>query len=226
LNIFKRIWTIIKSNINWLLGKAEDPIKTLEQLVVDMRTQLQEAKIAVAGALADEKKLKLQMDQQRKLVEEWDKKAVLAVQKGEDALAMQALERQTQEEEILKGYEETWAAQKDTVDRLRSSLQALYNKIEEAQRKKNLLIARAKRAEAQQRINAIMGQLDTTDALSKFKEMEQKIVDMEARIDAEVEIQKQLSGDQLEEKFKQLEREGKVKDRLEELKRKLLTGQN
>ncbi len=221
MNIFKRIWNIIKANINWLLGKAEDPIKTLEQLVIDMRNQLQEAKIAVAGALADEKKLKLQMEQQRRIVENWEKKAILAIEKGDDGLAMQALDRQTQEEEILKGYEKTWESQKEVVDRLRSSLQNLYNKIQEAQRKKNLLIARAKRAEAQKRINNIMQQLDASDALSRFKEMEIKIEDMEARIEAEVEVQKQLSGDKLEEKFRDLEREGKVKDRLIELKKRL-----
>lgn len=221
MNIFKRIWNIIKTNINWLLGKAEDPIKTLEQLVIDMRGQLQEAKIAVAGALADEKKLKLQMEQQMKIVKGWEQKAVLAVEKGDDSLAMQALERQTQEEEILKGYEETWQSQKETVDRLKESLQALYNKIQEAQRKKNLLIARAKRAEAQKRINDVMRQLDANDALSKFKEMEQKIMDMEARIDAEVEVQKQLSGDQLEQKFKELEKDGKVQEKLIELKKRL-----
>lgn len=221
MNIFKRIWNVIKANINWLLGKAEDPVKTLEQLVIDMRGQLQEAKIAVAGALADEKKLKMQMEQQRRLVNEWDKKAILAVEKGDDGLAMQALQRQTQEEEILEGYEKTWSSQKEVVDRLKSSLQSLYNKIQEAQRKKNLLIARAKRAEAQKRINRIMGQLDTSDALSKFKEMEEKIESMEARVDAEVEVQKQLSGDQLEEKFKQLETESKIKDKLAELKKRL-----
>jgi phage shock protein A len=221
LNIFKRIWNVIKANINWLLGKAEDPVKTLEQLVIDMRGQLQEAKIAVAGALADEKKLKMQMVQQRRLAEEWEKKAILAVEKGDDGLAMQAIQRQTQEEDILQGYEKTWSSQKEVVDRLKSSLQSLYNKIQEAQRKKNLLIARAKRAEAQKRINSIMGQLDTSDALSKFKEMEGKIENMEARVDAEVEVQKQLSGDKLEEKFKQLENESKVKDKLEELKKRL-----
>ncbi len=221
MNIFKRIWNIIKANINWLLGKAEDPIKTLEQLVIDMRTQLQEAKIAVAGALADEKKLKLQMEQQRKIVQNWEQKAILAVEKGDDNLAMQALDRQTQEEEILQGYEKTWESQKEVVDKLRSNLQALYNKIQEAQRKKNLLIARAKRAEAQKRINRIMQQLDASDALSRFQEMERKIEDMESRIDAEVEIQKQLSGDKLEEKFRDLEKEGKVKDKLLELKKRL-----
>lgn len=221
MNIFKRIWNIIKANINWLLGKAEDPIKTLEQLVMDMRVQLQEAKIAVAGALADEKKLKIQMNQQMKIVEGWEEKAVLAVEKGEDGLAMQALERQTQEEEILKGYEETWKAQKATVDRLKSSLRSLYDKIQEAQRKKNLLIARAKRAEAQRRINDVMKQLDASNALSKFQEMEQKITDMEARIDAEVEVQKQLTGDSLEEKFKELEKDGKVQDKLMKLKKRL-----
>ncbi|MFW5800215.1 MAG: PspA/IM30 family protein [Spirochaetota bacterium] len=221
MNIFKRIWNIIKANINWLLGKAEDPVKTLEQLVIDMRGQMQEAKIAVAGALADEKKLKRQMEQQLQIVKEWDRKATLAVEKGDDNLAMQALERQTQEEDILKGYEKAWESQKATVDKLKSSLRNLYNKIQEAQRKKNLLIARAKRVEAQKRINQIMGQLDPSDAMSKFNEMERKISDMEARIDAEVEVQKELSGDQLENKFKHLENKERVQEKLTELKKRL-----
>src|SRR5438128_1894557 len=82
MGIFDRLSTLIRSNISDLIARAEDPEKMLNQLIVDMRSQLAKAKQQVAGAIADEKRLAAQVDQEKQSAGDWEKRAVLAVQEG------------------------------------------------------------------------------------------------------------------------------------------------
>ena len=152
MGLFDRFRRVVKSNINDMISKAENPDKMLTQLIEDMNGQLIESKKAVASAIADEKQLERQLLQQRTQAEDWEKRAVLAVQEGQDDLAKRALVRKQELDEYVSSYQDQWQAQRDSVEQLKGSLRDLTQKIEEAQRKKNILIARAKRAEAQQRI--------------------------------------------------------------------------
>ena len=93
MGIFDRLGTLLRSNINDLISRAENPEKMLNQLIVDMRTQLAKAKQQVASAIADEKRLAAQAEQEKKLAEEWEKRAELAVRENRDDLAKQALLR-------------------------------------------------------------------------------------------------------------------------------------
>ena len=90
MGIIDRLSTLIRSNINDLISRAENPQKVLEQLIVDMRSQLAKAKQQVAAAIADEKRLSAQAEQEKKLSEDWEKRAVLAVQEGRDDLGRAA----------------------------------------------------------------------------------------------------------------------------------------
>src|SRR5437773_2534986 len=99
MGIFDRLSTLIRSNINDLINRAEDPEKMLNQLIVDMRSQLAKAKQQVAAAIADEKRLSAQVDTEKKSAEDWERRAVLAVQEGRDDLAKQALLRHNEHEE-------------------------------------------------------------------------------------------------------------------------------
>ena len=126
--------------------------KMLNQLLIEMSEQLIESKKAVAMAIAYEKKLEREVENQRVQAQEWERKAMLAVQAGKDDLAKEALLRKKEYDDAYAEYRKQWEAQKASVDKLKESLKELQNKIEEAQRKKNLLVARAKRAEAQQKI--------------------------------------------------------------------------
>src|SRR3989442_8017115 len=93
MGIFDRLSTLIRSNISDLIARAEDPEKMLNQLIVDMRSQLAKAKQQVAGAIADEKRLAAQVEQEKKSAEDWEKRAVLAGQGGRGDLGEQALLR-------------------------------------------------------------------------------------------------------------------------------------
>src|SRR5881227_3940661 len=119
----------------------------LSQVLVDMKNQLVEAKKQVAVAIGDEKRLKKQWDDQIQQAKEWERKAMMAVHAGDDALAKEALTRQKEHEDLCAQFEQQWHLQKDAVEKLKDQLRTLNNKIEEAKRKKNILVARQKRAE-------------------------------------------------------------------------------
>lgn len=221
MGILNRIGTVLKSNINSLISKAEDPQKMLEQIIMDLQENLVEVKREVAGAIADEKRLERAMIEAKNRSKNWEQKAMIAVEKGDDNLAMEALKRQTAEDDTATQYEQQWLAQREAVDKLKTALHQLNDKIEEARRKKNLLIARAKRAEAQKRINKTMSSLSDHNAFDSFARMEQKVLDMESRADAESELNAELSGDSLDDKFKALETTANVEDKLAALKAKM-----
>ena len=223
MGLFDRFRRVVKSNINDMISKAENPEKMLTQLIEDMNGQLIESKKAVASAIADEKQLERQLLQQRAQSEDWEKRAVLAVREGKDELAKRALVRKQELDEYVSSYQEQWQAQHAAVEQLKGSLRDLTQKIEEAQRKKTLLIARAKRAEAQQRIQSTLSVSRDTSAFEAFDRMSKKVDQIEAQADAEREINELDAGDKaLEHEFKQLEAGDTSADRLlEDLKRKM-----
>lgn len=222
MGIFSRLGTLIKSNINDLITKAEDPEKMLSQVLLEMQQQLVEAKKAVAVAIADEKKLQKQYTSETDKAKEWERKAMVAVRAGDDNLARQALGRKQEHETIATQFQQQWIAQKQAVEKLKDALRLLNNKIEEAKRKKNILIARKKRAEAQQQIANTMNGLGDTSAFDTFDRMAERIQLMEAEAEAGAEIAGELSGDSLESKFHALEAGGGGEDdSLNELKAKM-----
>lgn len=224
MGIFSRIGTLIKSNLNDLISRAEDPEKMLNQIVLDMQNQLVEAKKQVAVSIADEKRLKKQWDEQVELAAEWEKKAMLAVRAGDDALAKEALRRKSEHDTQQQEFARQWQLQKDAVEKLKEQLRTLNDKIEEAKRKKNILIARQKRAEAQRAIQDTMRGLSDNSAFDHFDRMSQKVDQIEAEADASTELAGQLSGDTLAEKFKALESGPGADNALAELKAKMGLG--
>ena len=222
MGIFSRLGTLIKSNINDLITKAEDPEKMLTQVTLEMQQQLVEAKKAVAIAIADEKKLQKQYTAESDKSKEWERKAMVAVRAGDDNLARQALARKNEHETIATQFQQQWISQKQAVEKLKDALRLLNNKIEEAKRKKNILIARKKRAEAQQQIANTMQGLGDTSAFDTFDRMAERIQLMEAEAEAGAELAGELSGDTLESKFMALEAGGgSDDDALSELKAKM-----
>src|SRR5947207_3325835 len=213
MGIFSRLGTLIKSNINDLITKAEDPEKMLSQVLLEMQQQLVEAKKAVAVAIADEKKLQKQYTAETDKAKEWERKAMVAVRAGDDNLARQALGRKQEHETISGQFQTQWIQQKQAVEKLKDALRLLNNKIEEAKRKKNILIARKKRAEAQQQIANTMQGLGDTSAFDTFDRMAERIALMEAEAEAGAERAGELSGDTLASKFLALEAAGGVGER-------------
>ena len=205
MSIFDRLARLFRANVNDLISSAEQPEKMLNQIIIDMRSQLVKAKQQVAAAIADEKRLQDQTAQELRESEEWEHRAMLAVKEGRDDLAKQALMRR--QEHVARGsqLQLTWEAHKQETERLKESLRGLNDNIEEANRKKNLLLAKQRRAEAQKRINDTMSSISEKSAFEAFARMEEKIDQNERQIRAHIEINEEFSGDRLASDFKKLE---------------------
>jgi phage shock protein A len=224
MGIFDRLSTLLKSNINDLISKAENPEKMLDQIVADMRNQLARAKQQVAAAIADEKRLKDQAENEYKAAQDWEAKAMLAVKEGRDDLAKQALVRHGEHLEHASALETTWQAHQAETEKLKNSLRDLNDKIEEAKRKKNLLLARQRRAQAQQKISETMSSMSEKSAFEAFARMEEKITSNERMIKASTELEEEFTGDRLAHDFKRLEKvagSASADQRLMELKQKM-----
>ena len=221
MGIFDRISALFRSNINDLISRAENPEKMLNQLILDMKSQLAKAKQEAASAIADEKRLHSEAEGLKKQAEDWERRAMLAVQEGNDDLASQALMRYNEALQGAQQLHETWLRHKTETEHLKGSLRQLHDKIEEAKRKKNILIARAKRAEAQQRIQETMAGMSDKSAFESFDRMAEKIEDIERKALAAAELQQEFSGDELLSQFKALEYKGSTEQQLIELKAKM-----
>jgi phage shock protein A len=223
MGIFQRLKTLISSNVNDMINKAENPEKMLNQLVVEMNEQLIESKKAVAMAIADEKKLERETANQLAMAQEWERKAMLAVRAGQDDLAKEALLRKQEHDNNYTQFKQQWEAQKQSVAKLKESLRELQGKIEEAQRKKNILIARAKRAEAQQKIQQTISSVaGNKSSFEAFDRMAQKVDQLEAQADAAKELEDFSSGSNLDKRFAELEKSSSSADlMLEDLKAKM-----
>ena len=192
MSLWQRIKTFVKSNINALISSAEEPDKILEQLIIDMRQQFLEARKEVAVAVADEKRLQRQYEKERDKAADWENKVKTAIKAGNDDLARQGLAKKIETEKIAGEYQVQWQAQVKQTEQLREALKRLNQKIQEAGRKKNLLVARQRRAEAQQRIQDTMSGMSDSSAFESFARMEDKIEQIEAEAEASVELSEDM----------------------------------
>ncbi len=217
MSLLERVTTLVRANINDLLDKSEDPEKMIKQYLLDMQNQLIQVKTQVAASIADEQKLYTRYLQNQEQADDWQKKAELAVTKGADDLAKEALQRHNSYQQIADGFKVQYDEQKQQVEVLKSALDKLETKIEEAERKKDLLIARSRRADAERQIHDTMAGIGQSGAMEGFERMQDKVEEKEAMAKASAE----LDTDSLEDKFAELEKGSDVDKQLEELKSKM-----
>jgi len=220
MGLFDRIGLVIRSNLNDLVSQAEDPEKILEQTVIDMQEDLIQLRQAVATAIASQKRTQQQYNQSQAEANNWQQRAQLAVQKGDDTLAKEALSRKKAQTDIANTLKAQLDQQSTQVDTLKRSLIALEGKISEAKTKKDMLKARASAAKAQEQLQSTVNSIGTSSAMAAFERMEEKVLQLEARSQAAAE----LAGADLESQFAQLESGSDVDSELEAMKAQLLGG--
>ncbi|HIK34748.1 MULTISPECIES: PspA/IM30 family protein [unclassified Thermosynechococcus] len=201
MGLLDRVGMVIRSNLNALVSAAEDPEKILEQTIIDMNADLVKLRQAVAQAIAAQKRLEQQYTQNLKDAQQWEERARLALSRGDEALALEALNRKKTAADTavaLKAQVDQMAVQVKT---LKDNLTALESKISEAKTKKEMLKARARAAKASEQIHQAVSKVGTSNAMAAFERMEDKVLQMEARSQAIAE----LSGDTLESKFQALQ---------------------
>jgi phage shock protein A len=218
MGLFDRISRVARANLNDIVSKAEDPEKILEQTIIDMQEDLVQLRQAVASAIASQKRSQQQQNQAQTEANNWQQRAQLALQKGDENLAREALVRRKTHAETAASLKAQLDQQSGQVDTLKRNLIALESKISEAKTKKDMLKARASAAKANEQLQGTVGRLGTGSAMAAFERMEEKVLQMEARSQASAE----LAGADLESQFAMLESGSDVDDELAAMKAQLI----
>ncbi len=217
MSILDRLSRLIRANINDLLKRAEDPQKIIEQALEDMRAALRDAREEVAGAMAEQKKLEREQQSYAEQVRAWELKAAEALKGGREDLAREALKRKQQAQTLSEGFAQQAAQQSSLVQQLMTQLKALEAKIQEAEAKKALLLARKKGVEAAETVRRFESKVDAHSAVEAFEDMERRIEAMEDRHQAMAEMDKS----DIEKELAELGTDKAVEDDLIRLKREL-----
>ena len=214
MGLFDRLSRVVRANLNDMVSKAEDPEKVLEQAIIDMQEDLVQLRQAVARAIAAQKRTEQQYNKNQAEANNWQKRAQLALTKGDENLAREALMRKKTNADTAATLKQQLDQQTTQVDTLKRNLIALESKISEAKTKKDMLKARAKAAKANEQLQSTIGSLGTGSAMAAFDRMEEKVMELEASSEAAGE----LGGVGLEQQFAQLEAGSGVDDELEAMK--------
>jgi phage shock protein A len=217
MGLFDRIKRVVGANVNDLISKAEDPEKMLEQAILEMQTDLVQLRQGIAQAIAAQKRTDKQYSGAQSEVNKWQRNAELALQKGEEDLARQALQRKKTVHETATALKSSLDQQTATVDNLKKNLIQLESKISEAKTKKEMLKARITAAKAQEQLGSMVSGMSTNSSMAAFERMEEKVMMQEARAQSTAE----LAGSGLESQFAELEA-GDVDDELAALKASML----
>ena len=217
MGLFDRLSRVVRANINDLVSKAEDPEKVLEQAVIDMQEDLVQLRQAVARSIATQKRTEQQYNKNQSEANSWQQRAQLALSKGDESLAREALVRKKSFSETAASLKTQLDQQSGQVGTLKRNLIALESKISEAKTKKDMLRARANAAKANKQLQDSMSNLGTSTAMGAFERMEDKVMQLEA----ESETAAELGGSGIEEQFAQLEAGSGVDDELAAMKAQL-----
>lgn len=222
MGIFSRITTLFKAEANAAIDKMEDPEKVLNQSIRDMQEQLNKSKAQVAESIAFEKRLKMQYEKALAEAKTWEERAMKAVNAGRDDLAVEALNRQKEAEGQAAQFHSQWDEQKKACDAIKAKLKMMNDKIEESKRKKALLVAQARRAEASKTIHNTLAGMDDGAAFATFERMAEKVQTLEAEAQASEELAgSDFSGDSLENQINNLQTSTASNDALAALKAKM-----
>lgn len=214
MGLFDRLNRVVRANLNDMVSKAEDPEKILEQAIIDMQEDLIQLRQAVARSIAAQKRTEQQYNKNQSEANNWHQRAQLALTKGDENLAREALQRKKSHTDTAATLKQQLDQQAGQVDSLKRNLIALESKISEAKTKKDMLKARANAAKANEQLQGTIGRLGTSSAMGTFERMEDKVMEMEARSQAVSE----LGGNDLESQFAQLESGSDVDDELTAMK--------
>lgn len=217
MGIFNRIGDIIKSNVNDLIDRAEDPEKMVKQIIIDMQKELKKSTEALGKAKTSERLAKRQYENAVKVSAEWENKAKSALKAGNTELAKTALAKKVKSDEDVANYKEMYESISAQADAIASQVDAVKAKLDEAKSRQAMLIARSQMADTKKNLAQSLGGIDSSSSSEKFNRMEEKIIRKEAEADAFSDIAGTNTDNDDSDDFKKLETDSKVDAELQRL---------
>ncbi len=213
--LLERVGTLLRANVNDLISRAEDPEKLARQLVLDMENQLLQVKTQVAIAIADQHLLQKKKKEHEDAVQEWHRKAEVAVGRQQDDLARAALERSLSHQNLANSFGQQLDDQTAEAETLRNAFSKLQQKLAETQSACEMLVAQHRRARVAGKANSARAVVGLQQKASTLNRLRSTILQQEA---SNVAAYSLLEDDSLEDKFAAMDREEKVERLLLELK--------
>jgi phage shock protein A len=220
MGILDRMSRLIRANINDMIDRAEDPEKMLNELLREMSDGIKEARVQVANMIAQQNEIDAELQESQQTSREWDRRAELAVSNGKDDLAREALRRKRDADNITTVYMQQSTAQEETVARLKQQLKLLEAKYNEAEGKRDVLIARHRATQAQKKVTQTLSTMPGLDTHSELDRMEKRIRGEEAQTRAMGELQ----GESLDYQFAELDRDDDIEGELAAIKARVSGG--
>lgn len=217
MGVFRRLSDLLKSNVNDLIDRAEDPEKMVKQVIIDMQTELTKATQNYGKAKASERLAEKKYLDAQKVSEDWESKAKAAIAAGNQELAKQALAKKVKADEDVASYKEMYESISDQTEAIGNQVEVLKAKLEEAKSRQAMLIARSQMADTKKNLAKAAGGFDGSSSVEKFKRMEEKIERKEAEADAFTEIAGADADYDLSDSFEKLESDAKVDAELQRL---------
>ena len=183
MGIFTRFRDIVSSNINAMLDRAEDPEKLIKLMIREMEDTLVELKASCAGVMAHSKKFQRQKEEAQSRVKYWEEKAALAVNKGRDDLAREALVEKRRYNDRVEALEQEVTEHNGLVDQYHEDIRELEDRLRAAQEKQRVLVQRHIRANRRKRAQEEIRRVDSSEAMFKFEELENRIERIESEAD-------------------------------------------
>ncbi len=217
--IFERVSDLIRSNINDLIDKAENPEKMVKQIIIDMEDQLSKSTQSLGTAMGSLNQVKKQLADAKAQSENWQEKAKKCLEQGNEDLARQALENKVSQDKMATQYEEMVASMEKQVNEIKNQVDILKQKLEEARSKQAMLVARSQMADAKAQMSKALGNMDSKSAFAKMDKMEKKIEQKEAQADAFAEVSGVVEDES--DPFAKMEKESSIDAELEKLKKEM-----
>ena len=228
MGIFTRFRDIVGSNINTMLDRAEDPEKLIRMMIQEMEDTLIELKAACAGVMADSKRVERQRAVNAGRIKHWDDNAKLAVSKGREDLAREALIEKRRFVQRTESLTNESVEHQTLLDQYQDDIRQLEEKLKSAREKERLLIQRHIYVTRKKRAQQEIRRMDNTDTIIKFEELEHRIDHMEADADLvnfgrkpnlEDELERLALDEEIEQELSSLKATsvGRMEDRVEAL---------
>jgi len=213
--ILGRISQLTRANINSMLDRAEDPQKMLDQLIRDYTNSIAEAESAIAQTIGNLRLAEQDHTADLAAAGDWGTKAGAASKRADalraqgntadadkfDNLAKVALSKMIGFESEAKDAEPMIASQNEVVEKLKAGLAGMKEKLTDLRRRRDTLVARAKSAEAQSKVQSAVGSINLLDPTSEVARFEEKVRREEARVAGQAEI----AASSLDAQFEELE---------------------
>ncbi|MFH1153302.1 MAG: phage shock protein PspA [Pseudomonadota bacterium] len=214
MGIFTRFRDIISSNMNSMLDKAEDPEKMIKLMIREIEDTLVELKASCAGVIASKKKVERSLDSARERLEQWASRAELAVNKGRDDLAREALVEKRRISDIVDSLDKELMEHTGLVEQYQNDIRQLEDKLQTSREKQRMLVQRHIHAQRKKQAQEDIRRMDNAETLAKFDQMENRIEQMEA----EAELVNFGVKTSLDEQFEEIVVDDEIEKELNALK--------